>query len=714
MPSTAITLEPKVRIEPGDVAGEEKVAATMEVCRSQRRDEVANTNASYADSDWTFELANTWGACLQWREVRIRIAGQAVAGEGDRRESAFDFRDGTAGWELVKALDLAAFGRGLAQEAVEMLGAAKPPAGLMPVVTDPGVSGLLAHEVMGHASEGDEIVKKRSFLTDQVGKKVGSSLVSMYDDGTYPAAHGSIPFDAEGTPAHKTKVIDRGIYRGFLHSLETSGVLKARPTGNGRAQDFGRRVWVRMTNTYFGAGRDKKDEIVEETKSGVLKRKWISGMEDPVGGPFQAVTQSGFRIVKGEGGERVRGKTLTGAALSILKSCSRRSKGDVPSAVGAAIAGLRRVPEDPDFSGLPTEAGKGEVRGAWDAATASTDTAGLLEAAKTFTDAVRESKATSVPKAIVRIQEYTFRVANSNGIVANHRGTLVFAYLTAKCGSKGKFGEGILKAMNTSIRPIDFAALGATVARRASENLRARAFKGKLPGVAFLDPLDLGEIFLTTVGSAVNAEDVHKGRSPWAGKVGADVASAGVTVRARPRMQGGLASGVADDEGNATQDRTLLEAGRLKGFFADRKHAALLGVPAGNGYRRAVATVEGAYTRPAETEPSNLIVEPGRKSLEALIAEVDSGVCVEKFAAPEVNPLSGSFAMEVRNATLIKKGELADHVKVALLTGNFYDGLKNVVGVGRDLTPSHAFVTAPGCAYVPPMAFDGFELVGQA
>src|SRR6059036_3523547 len=182
-----------------------------------------------------------------------------------------------------------------------MLSAAKPPAGLMTVVTDPGVSGLLAHEVMGHASEGDEIVKRRSFLTDQVGQKVGSPLVSMYDDGTYPGAHGSIPFDAEGTPAHNTTVIDRGIYRGFLHSLETSGMLKARPTGNGRAQDFGRRVWVRMTNTYFGAGRDKKDEILEDT-------------------------QSGFRITKGEVGERVRGMTLTGNALSILKSVDRVSK----------------------------------------------------------------------------------------------------------------------------------------------------------------------------------------------------------------------------------------------------------------------------------------------------------------------------------------------------------------------------------------------------
>src|SRR5256712_11462196 len=57
MPSTAITLEPKVRIEPRDVAGEEKVAATMEVCRSQRRGEVAHTNPSAAAPDSAFRLA---------------------------------------------------------------------------------------------------------------------------------------------------------------------------------------------------------------------------------------------------------------------------------------------------------------------------------------------------------------------------------------------------------------------------------------------------------------------------------------------------------------------------------------------------------------------------------------------------------------------------------------------------------------------------------
>src|SRR5256886_16867771 len=99
MPSTTITLETKVRIEPRDVSGEDKVAAAMEVCRAQKRGEVANTNASYSDSDWTFELANTWGACVQWREGRVRIGGQAGAGEGGRPQGASDFRGGAPGWE---------------------------------------------------------------------------------------------------------------------------------------------------------------------------------------------------------------------------------------------------------------------------------------------------------------------------------------------------------------------------------------------------------------------------------------------------------------------------------------------------------------------------------------------------------------------------------------------------------------------------------------
>src|SRR3989441_3140801 len=41
------------------------------------------------------------------------------------------------------------------------------------------------------------------------------------------------------------------------------------------------------------------------------------------------------------------------------------SPSDVRSAVAAAMARVKRVPQDPDFSRFPAEAGKGEGRGAW-------------------------------------------------------------------------------------------------------------------------------------------------------------------------------------------------------------------------------------------------------------------------------------------------------------------------------------------------------------
>ena len=326
VPDGRKTYRANCRIEPGDIPGDEKIALTSELDKALSGSGIGSTTAGYNESDLRFELANTAGAHVTWREVRVRLAAQAIATEGDRQEMAFEVRDASAGWEFLKSLDPTAFGAETRTEAKERLKAIKPPAGLHTVILDPDASGLLAHEVMGHASEGDEIVKRRSFLSRVVGKRVGSDLVTMYDDGTIRGAHGSIPVDSEGTPARKTKIIDRGVYHGYMQSLETAGALRARPTGNGRAQDFGRRVWVRMTNTYFAPGRDTKDAILEDTRDGVLTKGWISGMEDIVGGGFQAVTQSGWLVKRGELAERVRGMTLTGDALSILKSVDRVSR----------------------------------------------------------------------------------------------------------------------------------------------------------------------------------------------------------------------------------------------------------------------------------------------------------------------------------------------------------------------------------------------------
>ena len=105
-----------------------------------------------------------FGPCFDRPEVRGRLFGQPVASDGARTELFYHIEDGNRGFEMFRSLDLEELGRHCSNEAVSMLSAKKCPSGEQICITDPSVSGLLAHEVMGHASEADEIIKNRSFL----------------------------------------------------------------------------------------------------------------------------------------------------------------------------------------------------------------------------------------------------------------------------------------------------------------------------------------------------------------------------------------------------------------------------------------------------------------------------------------------------------------------------------------------------------------------
>lgn len=310
-----------VKVHPAKVSMEEKTQAVLDMDRAQRVDpRIVNTNSVFREEMRENMLVSSHGRRLSWEEVRTTIMVQAVASDAGRTEYFYDIKGGSQGYEVVKEADLETFGREAAEESLKMLSAEKAPSGLLTCITDPAISGLLAHEVMGHASEADEIVKRRSFLTDMVGKRVGSPLITMVDDGTVPQARGSVPFDDEGTPTSRTVIIKEGVYQGYMHSLETAAEMGVRPTGNGRAQSFDRRVWVRMTNTFFEKGDQTLDEMISDVDFGVLTDRMISGMEDPVGGGFEAKALRGFLIENGRVTKLLRSFTLTGNALEILRT----------------------------------------------------------------------------------------------------------------------------------------------------------------------------------------------------------------------------------------------------------------------------------------------------------------------------------------------------------------------------------------------------------
>ncbi len=319
-PTVKRDMKAELRIHPRDMDVEQKIGELMHLDKAQALDRIVNRNTNYSEEVRNNLLVNSSGSVISWEEVRTRFFAFAVAKEGDRTEMYYDGKGGSAGFELVMDADLPAIGEHVAKEAIATLEAERPPQGRMTVISDPSVSGLLAHEVMGHASEADEVVKRRSFLTDRVGDTVASELITMVDDGTCPGAFGYIPFDDEGTPSSRSVIIKDGVYNGFMHTLETASAMGVPTTGNGRAQDFSHRVWARMTNTYFEAGDWTLEELLEGVKDGVLSDRMTCGMEDPVGGGFEAKVLRGFRVVDGEISGMVRSLTLTGDALSILRT----------------------------------------------------------------------------------------------------------------------------------------------------------------------------------------------------------------------------------------------------------------------------------------------------------------------------------------------------------------------------------------------------------
>lgn len=375
--------------------------------------------------------------------------------------------------------------------------------------------------------------------------------------------------------------------------------------------------------------------------------------------------------------------------------------------VKEALDIARTTEEDPNFKSLPSGRKlSGRVEGVYSKETASLSDGELVAQAMNAVKAAEKPKNVKVPLGLIRLVDYRLGVVNSLGVSFSHRGTMVFAHFRSKAAKGDKVGEGIEKAWSTDIAAIDFEKMGKNVAEKALRTLKAESFQGEEKMVALIAPVEL-EGMLFSVGFATNSEQVNKKRSPWASKLGEKVASESLTVWDDGRYSGGIRSALADDEGVETAKKTIIEKGVLRSFIYDSYNANIAGTKAtGNAFRRGTRGLEATFALPAICAYSNMVVKSGNKSLDNIIAGVDKGVFIEAFAAPEVNPITGGFGCEIRDATLIEKGSLTKPVKHALLTGNMYEALHNIVAIGKTAKIVENTV-------LPPMAFSDVMLVGQ-
>ena len=222
--------------------------------------------------------------------------------------------------------------------AEELLGSTMIEPGVYDIITNPSITGLIAHEAFGHGVEMDMFVKHRAKARKYINKPVASPIVNMHDGAAATFSVASYFFDDDGVEAHDTLIIKDGILQTGISDVISAMQLGTEPTGNGRRESFARKAYTRMTNTFFSPGKDKLEDMIKSVKHGYMLFDTNNGMEDPKNWNIQCTAEYGREIKDGKfTGKIVSPVVMSGYVPDLLMSISMIS--DDFQVIGAGHCG---------------------------------------------------------------------------------------------------------------------------------------------------------------------------------------------------------------------------------------------------------------------------------------------------------------------------------------------------------------------------------------
>jgi PmbA protein len=152
------------------------------------------------------------------------------------------------------------------------------------------------------------------------GQKIWSDQISISDDGLLDYGLGTSPFDDEGTPQQRTDLISKGEFKDYVSNRMYSSFVSSESTGN--AVKFGRgsgglyfsgEVGLGDTNTVMEGGDSSQEEMIRETKFGLLMTQFSWMIPDSFTGSFGAEIRQAYFVENGEIKHPVKGGVVNGS-----------------------------------------------------------------------------------------------------------------------------------------------------------------------------------------------------------------------------------------------------------------------------------------------------------------------------------------------------------------------------------------------------------------
>ncbi|MBX3080777.1 MAG: TldD/PmbA family protein [Anaerolineae bacterium] len=289
----------------------------------------------YEDNVAVRYLANSKGFAGSYGKTTASCFLFAVAADGDQRAESFDLGASI----FFHELDPEQIGQLAAKRSLSMLGGTSVPTQNCPVVFDALVAAeLLA--TLSFALSGEQILKKRSFLIDQIGKEIASDKFSLVDNARLKRGLGSRPFDDEGVPTSATRLIDEGMFQAALYDTYAAKRAGARSTGNASRGSHRQLSTVGVSNLYLQPGNKSVDELIAGVDQGLyVTRIMQTGGVNPVTGDC-SMGAYGTWIENGKLTKAVAGITVATTLQALLQNVS-----DVASDIRAVpFGGVINVP----------------------------------------------------------------------------------------------------------------------------------------------------------------------------------------------------------------------------------------------------------------------------------------------------------------------------------------------------------------------------------
>jgi TldD protein len=241
----------------------------------------------------------------------------------------------TKGFEHIRSCDLVGSARRIRSELFQLQEAKPCPSEKLDLIIEGDLLAIQIHETIGHPTELDRATDVEwdfagsTFLTPEKlnNFRFGAPHVNAVADATTPGGPGTFAYDDEGVKASKVDLIKEGMFVGYQTSRERAADLDlAKSSGAMRAVNAANLPLIRMTNINLLPGDRTCEEMIEETRHGILMTAPTMEIFDQRRRKFIFGAEIGWMIEQGEVTEVVYDTIYEGKTTDFWLNCDSIAK----------------------------------------------------------------------------------------------------------------------------------------------------------------------------------------------------------------------------------------------------------------------------------------------------------------------------------------------------------------------------------------------------